>query len=154
MRRKDHEINDYTEIIKIISRCAVCRIAMADNGIPYIIPMNFGYEAANNKLTLFFHSAAEGKKIDILRKNNIVCFEADCGHRLIEGESACGYGYRYQSVIGEGIAAFITDTGEKQRALSLILKHQTGKSFCPGEIPADNLTVFKITVNTISGKKC
>ena len=153
MRRKDREINDYTEIINIISRCEVCRIAMVGNGIPYIVPMNFGYESAD-KLTLFFHSAAEGKKINILRNNNIVCFEADCAHRLIEGDSACGYGYRYQSVIGEGVAAFITDTCEKQRALSLIMKHQTGKSFCPGEIPADNLSVFKITVNTISGKKC
>ena len=70
MRRKDREIQDVGDIIKIIEKCKFARIALSQNNIPYIVPMNYGYTFENNKLTLFFHSALEGKKIDIIKNKD------------------------------------------------------------------------------------
>lgn len=66
MIRKDREITDINEIINIIKKCDVCRLAFFDENYPYIIPMNFGYDydSKNNKLDLYFHGAKKGKKLD------------------------------------------------------------------------------------------
>ncbi|MDR0754350.1 MAG: pyridoxamine 5'-phosphate oxidase family protein, partial [Prevotellaceae bacterium] len=88
MRRKDKEITNIEDKINIIDQCKVCRLGLSENNKPYIIPLNYGYSFENNMLTLFFHSAKEGKKIDIIIKNNSACFEIDCDNKLIEGEKA------------------------------------------------------------------
>ena len=69
MRRSDREIADKSEIIRIIEKCDVCRLALSQNNAPYIVPMSFGYEYADNKLTIYFHCAKEGRKLDIIREN-------------------------------------------------------------------------------------
>jgi len=51
MRRKDREIAEKSELIKVINECKVCRIAMQDEAGPYIVPMNFGYTYENNQLS-------------------------------------------------------------------------------------------------------
>ena len=66
MRRKDREISDYSEIIRIIESCSVCRLGLMDENEAYIVPMNFGYIVENKELTLYFHSAKEGRKIDLM----------------------------------------------------------------------------------------
>ena len=43
MRRKDREITDIEELLAVVSRCKVCRLAMAENNRPYVVPLNFGY---------------------------------------------------------------------------------------------------------------
>lgn len=58
MRRSDREVLDLDEILDIIEACDVCRIAMVDDGVPYIVPMNFGYMFDGEKLHLCFHSAS------------------------------------------------------------------------------------------------
>ena len=82
MRRKDKEIRDKEVIDIIIKRAKVCRIGLSDNNTPYIVPMNYGFK--DN--CLYFHSAPEGKKIDIIKRKNIVRFEIDIDHEIIEGE--------------------------------------------------------------------
>lgn len=42
MRRKDREVTDLSEIIEIMKNCDVCRLALNDDGFPYILPLNFG----------------------------------------------------------------------------------------------------------------
>lgn len=154
MRRKDREITDRSGIIRILGRCRVCRIAMIDKERPYIVPMNFGYEDKGNALTLFFHSAEEGRKIGLLKTNSCVCFEADCGHELVESDDACKNGFLYESVIGEGNAVFITENGEKKYALNRIMMHQCGRNFVINDDSVKNVAVFKINVTAVSGKKC
>ncbi|NMC96524.1 MAG: pyridoxamine 5'-phosphate oxidase family protein, partial [Deltaproteobacteria bacterium] len=73
MRKKERAIKDRKDIDGIIRRCRVCRLAMSDDDQPYIIPLNFGYDG----FCLYFHAAPEGRKIDILKRNNRVGFEFD-----------------------------------------------------------------------------
>ena len=48
MRRNDREITDSREILSIVNECKVIRLAMLDEqGLPYIIPLNFGYRFAD-----------------------------------------------------------------------------------------------------------
>ena len=85
MRRKDKEIADKKEIESIIERANVCRIGLSENNLPYVVPVNFGYKNNN----IYFHSAPMGKKIDILKKNNNICFEIDIDHTLLISDDIC-----------------------------------------------------------------
>ena len=52
MRRKDREITDFDEIVSIIKRCDVCRLALNDEEFPYIVPLNFGLEVRGDQAFL------------------------------------------------------------------------------------------------------
>lgn len=84
MRRKDREITDICAILDLVSECKVCRLAMTDGGVPYIVPLNYGYEYADGALTFYFHSAKEGRKLEILKKNPTVCLEWTAGASLLK----------------------------------------------------------------------
>ncbi len=86
MRKKEKQINDIAGIEDVLSRALVCRLALCENDRPYIVPLCFGYE--DN--ALYFHCAQQGKKLDILRKNNNVCFEVDIDCQLIKADKGGG----------------------------------------------------------------
>ncbi|MDR0583276.1 MAG: pyridoxamine 5'-phosphate oxidase family protein [Treponema sp.] len=155
MRRKDREITETSEIIAVIDRCKVCRLGLSEDGRPYIVPLNFGYSFEDQSLTLFFHGAHEGRKIDILKKNPQVCFEIDCDHELLEADTACGHGFAFASVIGFGAIEFITAAGEKTRALNFLMKHQTGKpiQYNYSEAELNSVCVYKMIVEEFTGKR-
>ena len=50
MRRKDREITDFDEMMKIIAKCDTCRLALFDDELPYFIPLNFGTDIENGQL--------------------------------------------------------------------------------------------------------
>ena len=153
MRRSDRAITNYGDILNIIRRCKVMRIAMVENGRPYIVPMNFGFTQEDDALVLYFHSALQGKKTSILQQNPYVCFEADCDHALLPADEACQNGYAYASVIGYGTVAFFTNPTEKAAGLNAIMQHQTGKA--NWQYPAQALAavcVFSIAVESITAK--
>ena len=149
MRRKDREIEEIIEIESIINGSPVCRIALAENGLSYIIPVCFGY---SNK-SLFFHSANAGKKIDMIKKNNNVCFEFDIYEGLITNGNPCDWDVRYKSVIGSGKAFFIDGAQEKINALNIILRHYSDKSFTFPENSIKDVKVIKVEVEKITGKR-
>lgn len=149
MRRKDREIKDNIEIESIINGSPVCRIALSDNGLPYIIPVCFGY---NNK-HLYFHSANDGKKIDLIKKNNNVCFEFDSYDGLIANGNPCDWDVRYKSVIGYGKAFIIDLSQEKINALNIILRHYSDEVFVFPENSIKNVIVIKVKIEKITGKR-
>lgn len=154
MRRKDREITDFNEVLAIMEKCAVCRLAMVDNGLPYVVPMNFAFIEEKGKITLYFHSAKEGRKIDILKTNPVVCVEMDCSLKLIVGENACDYTMNYKSIIGSGTAEFIDNEEEKEFALiQIMLKYSRNNNFEFYEKVYEHTALLKVTINEISGKK-
>ena len=114
MRRKDREVTSPEAIREIIDACKVFRVAFMGEDFPYVVPLNFGYTWEDGQLIFYFHCASEGRKLDLLRKNPRVAFEMDCGHALMESDVPCGYGYRFQSVMGLGLAQEVTDVAEKK----------------------------------------
>jgi len=150
MRRKEKEIKSKSEIESIINSGQVCRVAFSFNDEPYIVPMYFGYK--DN--FLFFHSAKQGKKIDIIKKNNRVCFEIDINTHIINTGIPCDWKNSYSSVIGFGKAEIIENFNEKIKALNAIINH-----YSPGtkyEFPKENVCnteIIKIEIEEITGKK-
>lgn len=153
MRRKDREVTNIEEQLSILNDCKVCRIAVQDAQGLYIVPLSFGYSYDEGRLTLYFHSAPSGRKIRAIEENGSVAFEMDCRHRLIEAENACGYGCTFGSIIGSGTASIVRDTKEKQKALSRLMKHQTGKDFVFDGRQADAVTVFRLDATDFSVKE-
>ncbi|GHU94735.1 pyridoxamine 5'-phosphate oxidase [Spirochaetia bacterium] len=155
MRRSDREVTGIEEKLAIIGQCKVCRLAMCDDSQPYIVPLNFGYEYSGDALTLYFHGAHEGRKIDILKKNSKVCFEMDGEHELTAGEKDGEYGFNFASIIGFGRLEFIEDKNEKNRGLSILMKHQTGedREFFFDDNTLNATMVCKLQVEEFTGKR-
>jgi nitroimidazol reductase NimA-like FMN-containing flavoprotein (pyridoxamine 5'-phosphate oxidase superfamily) len=152
MRRKDRQIEDPAAIMRILQEADVCRIAMCDRNVPYIVTMNFGL-AKGRFASLYFHSASEGKKINILKKNNLVCFQADIEHELFLHSVSCGCSMKYQSVVGMGKISFVNELPEKLEALQAIMTHYTKK---PEHVFKEELVkctmIMRLDVEEISAK--
>jgi len=157
MRRINREITQTDDIVKTIEASDVCRLGLYADGEVYIVPMNFGYETDDaGALTLYFHCANEGRKLDMIAKNPEVCFEMDTGHMFVpgKGENACGATMNFESIIGYGTIEVSTDEKERIRALTQIMKHYTaGESFTFDEKVLLKTTVLKLRVRTCTGKR-
>ena len=149
MRRKDRQITDLTEIEAIIGRCRYCRLGLCHDNRPYIVPMSFGYR----NQSVYFHSAGEGRKLDILRKNPLVCVEFDTDCSIKTSEKACNWGFGYQSVIATGKAVFLETPNEKQDALAIIMAQYSTEPFCFSDADIRRVVVFRVDLDDICGKK-
>jgi nitroimidazol reductase NimA-like FMN-containing flavoprotein (pyridoxamine 5'-phosphate oxidase superfamily) len=154
MRRRDKEIADIDEKLKIIDKNKICRLALSDNNQPYIVPLNYGYSFENYGLILYFHSACEGRKLEIIKKNNRACFEIDCNGVLIEGEKPCSYSYVFESIVGTGRIILLNTADEKEDGLNRLMKHQTGKNelYHFDEKIMERVVVYKMVVEEFTGK--
>ena len=140
---------DREEIESIIKKADVCRLGLSDNNIPYIVPLNFGYK----ENCLYFHTAKVGKKMDMIKINNMVCFELDIDHEVIRAENPCDWNMKFQSVIGYGKAFVLTDAEEKRQALDVIIEHYSGQTDEYAEKLVDRLAVIKVEIESMTGKK-
>ena len=153
MRRKEFEVTEPEALRAILDECKVCRVAVRDSEGMYIVPMNFGYQMKGQSLTLYFHSAKEGRKVDAFAKDGSVAFEMDCGHELIAREKACAYSYAYKSIIGDGIISTVDDPEQKKETLSILMRHQSGKEFTFTDEMASTVLVFKLESTHYTGKQ-
>lgn len=152
MRRSDREVTKFEEIAAIMQKCDVCRIALNNNGYPYILPLNFGMCVKGNQIELYFHGAMEGTKYDLIQKDNRASFEMDCGHRLVM-EKERGYcTMEYESVIGRGHIEMLSDE-EKDRALRILMEHYHQEDFPYSKAAMPRTRVFKLTVEEATAKR-
>lgn len=153
MRKKEHEIRDRSELDGVISRSDVCRLAFADNNFPYIVTMNFGYLAGENS-RLYFHCASEGRKIDLIKKNNLVCFEMDTDHMMVTGTKPCDYSMKYSSIVGWGRIKIVDTENEKKEGLDAIMRHiSQEKTFTYSEEVFKRTTVLRLEIFELTGKR-
>ncbi|MGN1106536.1 MAG: pyridoxamine 5'-phosphate oxidase family protein [Huintestinicola sp.] len=152
MRRKDREITDINKIMEILGECKVMRLGMCLDNIPYVTPLNFGYELTEKGFVFYFHCATEGKRLDIIKQNPNVFAEIDNGGMLTSAEKACGWGCDYKSVMAVGKARVITDNAEKKQALTLLMKHQTGKDFTFEDNDLEGVCVCAVDVSELTAK--
>ncbi len=155
MRRKDRQLTEISDILNVAKQCKICRLAMMDEQGLYLVPMNFGYTYEQGMLQLYFHSAAEGRKIDALKKTPRVCFEMDCDAAVYakDEHNPCTYSCRFLSIIGNGMVEFILDHEKKAQALNTIMQHQTGRSFSFSEEMTKCVAVFKVTSSDFCAKR-
>ena len=153
MRRKDREITDETAIRAILDKAQVLHLAMIDGDRPYVVPLHYGYSLIDGRLTMYLHSAKEGRKLDVLQKNGRVAFVLETDVASISGgEIPCKYGAAYASVMGEGKAVFLTDPAKKAAALQILMRTQTGRAFAFTTEMTASVAVIRVDVDSFTAK--
>lgn len=153
MRRHDREITDRNEIMNIIAKCDVCRVVINDELYPYIVPLNFGEDIEDGQLYLYFHSALEGTKTDLFRKNPNVTFEMDCGHNIILYDERMSCTMGYESVIGHGVIEFVENPEDKHKALVILMRHYHEEDFTFKTEVEKMTAVYRLKVTDMTGKR-
>ena len=150
MRRNDKEIQDRQIMEEVLTKSFICRIAMMDRDQPYIVPLNYGYLNGS----IYIHGAAEGKKLELLRKNNRVCFEIEQHAEIIKSDSPCGWSTRYRSIIGYGTIDFITDFDQKKQGLDIIMAHY-GKTenIVYNDSQVQSIVILRLKINQMTCKQ-
>ena len=152
MTKRELQITDLQEIRAILDSAKVLHLGLAVDNEPYVVPMNYGYKMEDDKLTLYLHSAVQGRKIDMMKANSRVFFELDCDWKPFEGEKPCQYGLAYSSVMGRGEARIVEDVEEKKRAMSVLMKTQTGRDFSFEDRLVSIVAVIRIDVTEYTAK--
>lgn len=154
MRRSDREIKDKDAMIKVMEQCDVCRLAFHDGDYPYILPLNFGMKVEEDgAVVCYFHGASEGKKYDLMEKDNRVGFEMDRAHRLVLDEEQGSCAMEYESIVGTGHMEMVPDE-EKYEALCILMKHYHKEDFPFNKAMMPQTRVFKLVVEQMTGKVC
>ena len=149
MRRSDKQIKDLAELEAILRSAQICHLSMVDEGKPYVVPLNFGYE--DN--ALYFHSAPEGRKINILRKNPEVCFSVVARHEIVVSERACSWTAEFSSVTGTGKAAILTDRAGKEKGLTVLMSQYSDEKYDFSDEELDGVVIIRVEIQEMTGKR-
>ncbi|NTU59844.1 MAG: pyridoxamine 5'-phosphate oxidase family protein [Deltaproteobacteria bacterium] len=152
MRRGERAMTDPRAVEAFLEAAPVGRLAtVGEDGWPVIKPVNFVWADG----AVYLHSAPAGEKMDHLRRDGRVCFEADLAIAYVKaGAAPCRATCLYRSVVVRGRARVVEDREEKRRALALLLAKHEG----PGDYPMadgalDATAVVRIDVETVTGKE-
>ena len=150
MRRGEKEITDQGEIEAILHRALVCRVAMVDDGKPYVVPLSFGYAQG----CLYLHSASAGRKIQVLRRSPEICFEMDVDCEVARADTACQWGMRFRSLIGFGRVEFLEAAADKRQGLAAIMGHYAdpGETFAFPDEQLARTVVMRVAIEGLTGK--
>ncbi len=153
VRRKDREITDPGELDEILEKGVFGVLAMCGEEGPYAVPMNY----VSRPGAVYFHCAAEGLKLDILRQNPRGCFSVVLNTdyaRPDNPDRSCGWGMFYESVTVWGPVVFVESRDEKKLSLTELVEKSSGEKF-GGSFSGqdlDRVTVFRLDVEGRSGK--
>ena len=150
MRKANQEIKDPHLLEEILNDAEICRVAMTDGEVPYMLPFNYGYMDG----CIYIHSAPAGKKIDLLKKNGSVCFEVEQAVKIIPKEEACKWSTLYRSVVGYGDVEIVTDFESKKKGLEIIMAQHGAPDlveFMPKEV--EFIVILKLTISSFTGKQ-
>ncbi len=150
MRRSDKEIADSDVVQEILLNSRICRLGLVDKGEAYIVPVNYAFKDGY----IYVHSAAEGRKMELLKKNPKVTFEVEYSSEIVKGEVPCKWGTKYRSIMGKGIVVIHDDIESKRNGLDLIMKKYGGEvSPEYDESGLAKVVLLKIKVESLSAKQ-
>lgn len=152
MRRRDREIKEFDEIVKIIKKCDSLVLGLNDEGYPYLVPLNFGIDIEDEQLYLYFHCAKEGKKLDLIQKDNRATFEMDCNHNFILYEERMSCTMGYESVIGQGTIEIVAED-KKYDALKILMRQYHAEDFQFNTDMIKVTTLLRLKVEKLTGKR-
>ena len=152
MTKRERQVTDTQQIREILDKGMVLHLGLCVDNEPYVVPMNYGYTMENGKLVMYLHSAVRGKKLDMIQENPKVFFAIDCDRQPFEGVKPCQYGLVYSSVMGKGVAQIVEDVEEKKKAMSILMKTQTGKDFTFVDRLVSIVAVIRIDVEEYTAK--
>lgn len=133
---------------KILRNGKYCVMALSgDDDYPYAIPVNYVYDG----ISIYIHSAAQGHKIDALKRN------PKCSLCIVDKDDVIAEKFTsyFRSVIVFGKAHFVESTKDKVTALRLL-----GDKYSPGIDPDAEIARFiksvcivRIDIDSVTGKE-
>ena len=152
LRRKEKAIETEDEMVRILESADYVTVAMCQESEPYLVTLSHGYDRERH--CLYFHCAQEGKKVDILKQNNVVWGQALLDKGYVQG--ACDH--LYATTQFRGTVTFVDDMDEKRHALEVMIE---GLEDDPATVKAAQITaesvkgvgIGRIDIDTLSGKK-
>ncbi|MCQ2577402.1 MAG: pyridoxamine 5'-phosphate oxidase family protein [Treponema sp.] len=158
MRRKDREITDFKKLVEMIDHCEVIRLGLfddVDKDFPYIVPVNFSYEAdeTTGEINFYIHGAMAGRKYELLKKTKKCSFEMDNLLKIDYLYDCHDITSRYECVMGTGVVEEIPDS-EKEKIMEekVLSRWEEARTFQWNRNALPRCGMFKIVVKTISGK--
>lgn len=133
----------------ILAVATVCRLAMLDGDMPYVVALNFVHADG----AIYFHSALSGRKLDLIVRNPNVCMETDVGAEFVPGDVPCKCGMHYRSVIVAGMAFLVNDHAEKLRALRAIAEKYVGRHDAIPDAAVERTAVIRMDIRSMTGKQ-
>lgn len=162
MRRREHEIIDPGEMKRVIESGQICRLALAVHNEPYLVALSYGVvfagagnvgSASNDLPTLYFHSAPNGRKLEMLKENPRVCFAIEGRTELERADRPCDWTFRYESVVGYGRVMVVTDQAEKLAGLDAVMRqHGATGDLDYSDTMIARTTILRLTVESMTGK--
>lgn len=172
MRRKDREMDqEFARQVIDKSRFGVLSMEDEEQGIPYSVPLSIVRQGD----FLYFHSAREGKKVDLISKNEQVrivfvgdvhvpdLYDREQLDEMVKDPEKTSqlisrvFTTEYESAIVEGRIAEVMDTNEKVLALKLICEKYTPdkmRYFEHAIQAGEKLTrIFKVEMESVSAKR-
>lgn len=151
MRRRDREITDRAELLRVLDGCDTLRVAFQGEEYPYVVPLSFGWaEESGGQVVLYVHGAKTGLRHALLARCPRVAVEAD--RMLGYAATAHGLTCAYESIMGTGEARVVT--GEEARCgLAALVRHCGFDGYDCGEQVMAATSVWKITLRTLTGKR-
>lgn len=149
MRRKDRQMPEEFAL-GVIAKCSFAQVAMTDEkGNPYCVPLSVAEDGGS----IYFHSAFEGTKTDILKRNPKVY--VSCVGDVTS--AADRFTTEFESAAFSGTACEVTDIQEKIKALRLICEKYTPDNMENFEDAIakslDRTAVWKIRIENLTGKR-
>lgn len=153
MRRKDREVTDFNAMLRIVDACDILRVGLADGDFPYVVPLNFAYEARDGALSFYVHGATAGRKAELMRRNGVCSFELDIPLAMECIPESGAVTMRYQSVMGTARIDFL-EGEDKRRAVDEILmaRYERTRDFPYNRAALAKTAVAKLTVLSWSAK--
>ena len=152
MRRKDREVTDFQEIVRIIDECPIVRLGLADGDFPYIVPVNFGYEVEGEQIYLYIHSARAGRKFELMTKNKKCSFEMDVYGGVVAIPEKKDSTTRYRSVMGEAEIEFMEGEAAFDGAKKLMGRYDELRNAPYSEASVMRACFARLKVVSISAK--
>jgi uncharacterized protein len=150
VRRAEKEITDKQVILEILDKAEICRLGLVENGEAYIVPVNFAHEAG----ILYIHSAPAGRKMEILRKNNLVTFEIEGPREIIPDKTPCDWTSKYRCLMGRGIVTISDDPVMKKKTLDLLMRKFGAEGPLEyKESSFSKMAALTLSIGSISGKQ-
>lgn len=154
MVRADREVKKKELIAGMLEMIHVAVIGVNDEEYPYLVPMNFGYEWAEDPLVLYVHCGRyDGQKRRLFEKNPKVAVQLNIYLERYWYEKVRGEEHDYRSVNVYGTIEEVTDKEEFKRACDALQKHNER----PANVRAtdslmNRMCIYKITAEEITAK--
>jgi hypothetical protein len=164
MRRKDREITDPADIDAILNEATVCRLGLADDDGPYIVPLSFGYGNG----AVYLHSAPEASKnlsgslktFRSSRISSLMTFDtspvsslAESGGKkitMIRKNPRCCFEV---DICDQVIRGDRPCSWGKRHGLNCIMRHYRGGTHEFSDADIASVTVIRIRIESMTGKK-